>query len=177
MLSQSYAASYLLLRPLTDSEQDPILRYGGVFTIGMAYCGTANNDAIQRLLHVAVSDVNDDVRRGAVINIGFLLSREPKQCPRMVQLLAASYNPHVRYGATMAVGIACAGTALKVRDITASDRPLANITPHCDAGSGGVAHPDGVGSRALCEPGRADCACDGADPNDCGPGAQSGRRA
>jgi len=31
----------------------------------------------------------------------------------MVQLLAESYNPHVRYGATIALGIACAGTGLQ----------------------------------------------------------------
>jgi hypothetical protein len=35
------------------------------------------------------------------------------QCPRVVALLAESYNPHMRYGAAMAVGIACAGTGLK----------------------------------------------------------------
>jgi len=93
-------------------DKDPILRYGGMYTIAMAYCGTGNNDAIRRLLHVAVSDVSDDVRRAAVICLGFLLSGQPEQCPTMVSLLAQSYNPHVRYGATMAVGIACAGTAL-----------------------------------------------------------------
>ena len=38
----------------------------------------------------------------------------PEQCPRVVSLLAESYNPHVRYGSTMAVGIACAGTGLQV---------------------------------------------------------------
>merc|ERR1712137_1095398 len=93
-------------------DKDPILRYGGMYTIAMAYCGTGNNDAIRQLLHVAVSDVSDDVRRAAVICLGFLLSGQPEQCPTMVSLLAQSYNPHVRYGATMAVGIACAGTAL-----------------------------------------------------------------
>jgi hypothetical protein len=36
----------------------------------------------------------------------------PEQCPRVVALLAESYNPHMRYGAAMAVGIACAGTGL-----------------------------------------------------------------
>jgi len=93
-------------------DKDPILRYGGMYTIAMAYCGTANNNAIRRLLHIAVSDVSDDVRRAAVTCLGFLLSGQPEQCPKMVSLLAESYNPHVRYGATIAVGIACAGTAM-----------------------------------------------------------------
>ena len=94
-------------------DKDSILRYGAMFTIGLAYCGTANNSAISRLLHIAVSDVSDDVRRAAVVNIGFLLCGVPEQCPKIVSLLAESYNPHVRYGATLAVGISCAGTGSK----------------------------------------------------------------
>jgi len=94
------------------SNTDPIMRYGAMFTVAMAYCGTANNSAIRKLLHMAVSDVSDDVRRAAVMSLGFLLSAQPEQCPKMVSLLAESYNPHVRYGATLAVGIACAGTAM-----------------------------------------------------------------
>ncbi len=78
-------------------DKDPLLRYGGMFAIGLAYCGTGNNGAIRKLLHVAVSDVSDDVRRAAVTNLGFLLSRQPERCPRMVALLCESYNPHVRY--------------------------------------------------------------------------------
>ncbi|KAI9004255.1 26S proteasome non-ATPase regulatory subunit 1 [Gaertneriomyces semiglobifer] len=93
-------------------DKDPILRYGGIYTVAMAYCGTGNNKAIRRLLHVAVSDVNDDVRRAAVTALGFILFRTPKQVPRVVQLLSESYNPHVRYGATLALGISCAGTGL-----------------------------------------------------------------
>lgn len=102
--------------PLVSSlcqDKDPILRRSGMYTIAMAYCGTGNNQAIRRLLHFAVSDVNDDVRRAAVIGLGFLLFRNPEQCPSVVSLLAESYNPHVRYGAAMALGIACAGTGLK----------------------------------------------------------------
>jgi len=95
------------------SDKDPILRYGAMHTIGLAYCGTANNGAIRKLLHVAVSDVSDDVRRAAVTNLGFLLFLSPQQCPRLVSLLAESYNPHVRYGVTLAIGISCAGTGLK----------------------------------------------------------------
>ena len=93
-------------------DQDPIIRYGGIFAVGLAYRGTANNRAMRRLLHFAVSDVNDDVRRAAVLNLGFVLCAVPEQCPRTVSLLAESYNPHVRYGAAMAVGISAAGTGL-----------------------------------------------------------------
>jgi 26S proteasome regulatory subunit N2 len=78
----------------------------------MAYAGTGNNKAIKRLLHFAVSDVNDDVRRAAVSGLGFLLFKTPEHVPRLVQLLSESYNPHVRYGATLALGISCAGTGL-----------------------------------------------------------------
>lgn len=95
------------------ADKDPILRRSGMYTLAMAYCGTGNNQAIRTLLHVAVSDTNDDVRRAAVMGIGFLLFRSPEQCPSVVSLLAESYNPHVRYGAAMALGIACAGTGLK----------------------------------------------------------------
>jgi 26S proteasome regulatory subunit N2 len=94
-------------------DQDPIIRYGGMMVIGLAYRGTGNNAAVQKLLHFAVSDVNDDVRRAAVMCLGFVLMGKPELCPTIVSLLAESYNPHVRYGAAMAVGLACAGSGLK----------------------------------------------------------------
>ena len=68
-----------------------------MYTVAMAYCGTGSNAAIRRLLHVAVSDVNDDVRRAAVMALGFILFKTPEQCPSLVSLLSESYNPHVRY--------------------------------------------------------------------------------
>ena len=66
-----------------------------MYTVAMAYCGTGNNAAVRKLLHVAVSfhtekknfsskakkhifqvsDVNDDVRRSAVESLGFLMFR------------------------------------------------------------------------------------------------------
>lgn len=108
MYGKENAADVLIEK--LSSDKDPILRYGGMYTIAMAYCGTGNNKAIRRLLHVAVSDVNDDVRRAAVTALGFILFRSYKQVPRIVQLLSESYNPHVRYGACLALGISCAGT-------------------------------------------------------------------
>eukprot|EP00798_Chlamydomonas_sp_ICE-L_P002207 gene2207-33767_t len=105
-------AAETLIEQMTR-DQDPIIRYGGMFVIGMAYRGTDNNGAVQKLLHFAVSDVSDDVRRAAVMCLGFVLMGVPHQCPKIVALLAESFNPHVRYGAAMAVGLACAATGLR----------------------------------------------------------------
>ncbi|KAA3680088.1 26S proteasome regulatory subunit N2 [Paragonimus westermani] len=104
-------ADELIDRLIVDN--DPILRWCGMATIAMAYCGTGNNKAVQRLLHAAVSDTNDDVRRWAVTALGFILFKTPDQVPALVSLLTESYHPHLRFGAAMAMGIACAGTALK----------------------------------------------------------------
>jgi len=86
-------------------DRDAIIRYGGMHAIGLAYAGTANNQAVKRLLHVAVSDVSDDVRRAAVTCLGFVLFRNPKRILALVGLLLESFNPHVRYGACMAIGL------------------------------------------------------------------------
>ncbi|CCD22467.1 proteasome regulatory particle base subunit RPN2 NDAI_0A03100 [Naumovozyma dairenensis CBS 421] len=94
------------------SSDDPLLRYGGTFTIALAYAGTGSNKAVKKLLHIAVSDSNDDVRRGAVIGLGFVLLRDYTTVPRIVQLLSKSHNAHVRCGTAFALGIACAGKAL-----------------------------------------------------------------
>ncbi|QRV75716.1 26S proteasome regulatory complex, subunit Rpn2/Psmd1 [Ceratobasidium sp. AG-Ba] len=94
-------------------EKDPLLRYGGVYTLALAYAGTGESRAVRKLLHVAVSDTSDDVRRAAVTALAFLLFKNPSQVPRIVQLLSESYNPHVRCGATLALGLACAGTGLQ----------------------------------------------------------------
>ncbi|KAK3719464.1 proteasome regulatory particle base subunit [Vermiconidia calcicola] len=110
MYARQEAADELINGLLDDA--DPALRYGGILTVALAYCGSGSNKAVRKLLHVAVSDVSDDVRRAAVMSLGFVLFRKPGSVPRMVELLAESYNPHVRYGATMALGIACAGTGL-----------------------------------------------------------------
>eukprot|EP00808_Paulinella_micropora_P016424 g17140.t1 len=91
-------------------DKDPLLRYGAMWSIALAYCATANNQAIRRLLHVAASDVDSNVRRAAVIGLGYVLCNEPEQVPKLVALLADSFNPMVRYGSCMAVGLACAGS-------------------------------------------------------------------
>mmetsp|Transcript_27792 Transcript_27792/g.60466 ORF Transcript_27792/g.60466 Transcript_27792/m.60466 type:complete len:1221 (+) Transcript_27792:257-3919(+) len=92
------------------SDRDPILRYGAMYSLALAYCGTGSNKAIRILLHTAVSDVSDDVRMAAVISLAFVLFKTPERVPQLVKLLLESFNAHVRYASCMAVGIAMAGT-------------------------------------------------------------------
>ena len=49
-----------------------------------------------------------------IIVVVICFFRTPEQVPSVVSLLSESYNPHVRCGAAMALGIACAGTGSKV---------------------------------------------------------------
>lgn len=110
-LGSQNAADGLIDQLLGD--KDAILRMAACHTIAMAYAGSNDNAATRRLLHTAVSDVNDEVRRAAVTAIGFLLFRTPEQIPSVVSLLCESFNLHVRFGACMALGIGCAATGSK----------------------------------------------------------------
>ena len=58
-------------------EKDPILGYGAIYCLGMAYCGPGNASMFQKLIKFSVSDVSDDIGREALINIGFLEIRNP----------------------------------------------------------------------------------------------------
>ena len=91
-------------------DRDPIIRYGAMYALALAYCGTGSNKAVRILLHTAVSDVNDDVRMASVIGLALVLHKTPERVPELVRLLLESFNPHVRYASCMAVGIAMAGT-------------------------------------------------------------------
>lgn len=91
-------------------SKDPLVRYGGCMTVGMAYAGSGSNKSIRRLLHFAAEDISDDVRRAAVISLAFVMFKQYEQVPKLLKLLSLSYNPHVRYGTALALGIACAGS-------------------------------------------------------------------
>ncbi|KAL7712588.1 26S proteasome non-ATPase regulatory subunit [Entamoeba marina] len=92
------------------NDADAVVRYGGMFTIAMAYCGTANEDAIKQLLHYSVTDSSDEVKRAAVLCLGFVLSKRIDELCKTIHLLIDSYNPHIRFGSALALGIAGASS-------------------------------------------------------------------
>ena len=112
MAYQSEELADNLIEQLLDTK-DHVMRYGGAYAIGMAYVGTGNTKSIKKLLSIAASDVSDDVRRAAVLNIGFVMLNQYEKVPKIINLLINSYNSQVRFGAALAIGISCAGTNYK----------------------------------------------------------------
>lgn len=92
------------------NDRDHWIRAGGCQVIGLAYAGSTNSKAIEALLQVCVKDVSDEVRRAAITMIGFVCLADVDQCLKLTRVFADSYNPHVRYGVAMALGIAGAGS-------------------------------------------------------------------
>ena len=56
-------------------NSEAVMRRCAMYCIALAYVGSSQNGALKKLLHVAVSDVSDDVRRAAVEAIGFVMFR------------------------------------------------------------------------------------------------------
>uniref|UniRef100_A0A8C8H7S2 26S proteasome non-ATPase regulatory subunit 1 n=1 Tax=Oncorhynchus tshawytscha TaxID=74940 RepID=A0A8C8H7S2_ONCTS len=108
-------------------DKDPILRRSGMYTVGMAYCGSGNNKAIRRLLHVAeainllepmTNDPVNYVRQGALISSALVMIQQTEvTCPKVNQfrqLYSKVINDKhddvmAKFGAILAQGILDAG--------------------------------------------------------------------
>ncbi|OII73307.1 proteasome cyclosome repeat family protein [Cryptosporidium andersoni] len=96
-----------------NSDNEHFIRYGSLYVLGLAYCGTGNEFALEKLLHSCVSELSDDNRRAAVFALGLVLCNRAHNIPQVFKLLCDSYNPHVRYAAALTLGMTCCGTGLQ----------------------------------------------------------------
>ncbi|KAF1745517.1 hypothetical protein MXB_5100 [Myxobolus squamalis] len=83
----------------------PISRVAAVYVITMAYAGTNDSFAVKTLWRIAGSDANDDVKRASLIALGLVMFREPQQFLGIALLFVQTYNPFLRCGALLAIGI------------------------------------------------------------------------
>lgn len=92
-----------------NSDGEHFIRYGAMHVLGLAYCGTGNEFAMEKLLHASVSELSDDNRRAAIFALGLVMCRNRQQVPQVFSLLCDSYNPHVRYAAALTLGMTYCG--------------------------------------------------------------------
>ncbi|XP_665972.1 PSMD1 protein [Cryptosporidium hominis TU502] len=92
-----------------NSDSEHFIRYGAMHVLGLAYCGTGSQFAMEKLLQIIVSELSDDNKRAAVFALGLVMCRNTQQIPQVFSLLCDSYNPHVRYAAALTLGITCCG--------------------------------------------------------------------
>ncbi|KAH0481270.1 MAG: hypothetical protein KVP17_004255 [Porospora cf. gigantea B] len=92
-------------------KSEQFLRYGAMFIYGMAYCGTSSNVAVRALLKLSVADSSNDVKRAAIISVGFVLCDDPKHAMKVLRPLSDSHNALIRNAAALAAGICACGSA------------------------------------------------------------------
>lgn len=68
-----------------------------------AHFGTSNSKAVKQLLQLS-SDISNEIKRTAVICLGFVLYGNPELLGLM-KMMSSSYNPHIRYGLCFALAI------------------------------------------------------------------------
>lgn len=104
------------------THSNAYLRMSGALGTGLAHAAHHTHHAavatsesgegsMCSLLEMIASDVSDNVRRNAVIALGFIFIDRPSAFLSTAQLLLQSYNPHIRYAAALIAGLINAGTA------------------------------------------------------------------
>ena len=86
------------------------VRMGGCMIIALAFAGVPNVRAVETLLTTAVKDTSDDVRRTALLCVGFLTFTNPDMAVELLSDFIENHNMHVRYGVALALGIAGSGS-------------------------------------------------------------------
>lgn len=88
---------------LKNIQENPKLKLAVPHYLACAYFKTSNHDAVRQLLH-ASNDISNEVKRAAVIGLGFVMYHDP-HLVQLLQMMIYSYNPSIRYGCAIALMI------------------------------------------------------------------------
>lgn len=86
---------------LKNIENNPKLKLAVPMYLAMAYFKTSNHEGIRKLLQCA-NDISNEVKRAAVIALGFVMYHDP-HLVQLIQMMIYSYNPSIRYACAMAL--------------------------------------------------------------------------
>ncbi|GIQ80179.1 hypothetical protein KIPB_000937, partial [Kipferlia bialata] len=92
-----------------ENERRPQMREGAAWARALAFAGSGDLDQLRLLLRLGMNDSDDNVRRAAFIGVALLLA-DPEETVKALALSTRSYSPHIRSGAALGIGLACAGT-------------------------------------------------------------------
>ena len=84
---------------ILSKDKDPILRRAAMHTLALAYCGTGNNQAVRKLLHVAVSHIKIQIKWFHVF--GFLIIYDSERTREMHAWYYRSIQIIVEIGITI----------------------------------------------------------------------------
>ncbi|EJW05215.1 hypothetical protein EDEG_00680 [Edhazardia aedis USNM 41457] len=85
---------------------DENIKQHGVLSLGMAFAGSVNTEIIYELL-TYINDTSEDVKRSAVIAIGFVCCSDPYNLITIIEPLISNYSPGVRSTAALTLGLFC----------------------------------------------------------------------
>lgn len=88
---------------LQNLEDNPTIKLAVPFYLACAYFKTSNPSVVRRLLKLS-NDINNEVKRAAIIALGFVLYQDDKLIS-VIKMLLYSYNPYIRYGCIVALAI------------------------------------------------------------------------
>jgi hypothetical protein len=71
--------------------------------LSCAFFNTSNPLVVRKLLKLS-NDISNEVKRSAIIALGFVMYRDEK-LSQVIKMLLYSYNPFIRYGCVMALAI------------------------------------------------------------------------
>uniref|UniRef100_A0A914L2N8 26S proteasome regulatory subunit RPN2 C-terminal domain-containing protein n=1 Tax=Meloidogyne incognita TaxID=6306 RepID=A0A914L2N8_MELIC len=94
-------------------HSESIMRQTAVCMIAMAYAGSGNADVVKRLLEKVAADPSSVLNDLLQLLLDLFLGGNPELCLSHTGMLFEHFNGHIRYGAAIALGIACAGSGYK----------------------------------------------------------------